>query len=88
MARQQDQRKLAEWLQRLQRFEKSGLTIARFCARERVSVPTFWYWRRKCAGGDASPRAAPAAFKRGVLDIMPEASRPGRCWRLTLTSPY
>ena len=63
MARQGDQRKLAAWQQRLQRFEKSGLTIARFCARERVSVPTFGYWRRKCAGGAASPTAAPAAFK-------------------------
>ena len=63
MARQQDRRKLAEWQQRLQRFEKSGLTIARFCARERVSVPTFGYWRRKCAGGDASPTATTAAFK-------------------------
>ncbi|MFN7811353.1 MAG: IS66 family insertion sequence element accessory protein TnpA, partial [Planctomycetia bacterium] len=43
MARQGDRRKLAEWRQRLQRFEKSGLTVAGFCARERVSVPTFWY---------------------------------------------
>jgi hypothetical protein len=63
MARQQDRRKLAEWRQRLQRFEKSGLTVTRFCARKRVSVPTFWYWRRKCAGVDASPLVAPAAFK-------------------------
>lgn len=46
MARQVDQRKCSEWQQRLRRFEKSGLTVARFCARERVSVPTFWYWRR------------------------------------------
>jgi hypothetical protein len=63
MARQGDQRKFAEWQQRLRRFEKAGLTIARFCARERVSVPTFGYWRRKCAGGAASPTAAPASFK-------------------------
>lgn len=63
MARQEDRRKLAEWQRRLRRFEKSGLTVTRFCARERVSVPTFWYWRRKWAGGDASPLAAPAAFK-------------------------
>jgi hypothetical protein len=34
MARQGDRRKLAEWRQRLQRFDKSGLTVARFCARE------------------------------------------------------
>ncbi len=63
MARQGDWRKLAEWQRRLRRFEKSGLTVARFCTRERVSVPTFWYWRRKCDGGDASPQGAPAAFK-------------------------
>ena len=63
MARQEDQRKFAEWQQRLRRFEKSGLTVAQFCARERVSVPTFWYWRRKCAGVDASPLVTPAAFK-------------------------
>jgi hypothetical protein len=50
MARQEDPRKLAEWQQRLRRFAKSGLTVARLCARERVSVPTFWYWRRKCKG--------------------------------------
>ena len=47
MARHADRRKLAKWQQRLRRFEKSGLTVARFCARERVAVPTFWYWRRK-----------------------------------------
>ena len=63
MARQGDRRKLAEWQRRLRRFERSGLTIARFCARERVSVPTFGYWRRKCGGGDALPLAARTAFK-------------------------
>ena len=62
MARQDDRRKLAEWRQRLQRYEKAGLTVARFCKRERVSVPTFWYWRRKCAGMSLASRAAPAVF--------------------------
>jgi hypothetical protein len=62
MARQGDQRKVAEWQQRLRRFGKSGLTISRLCAHERVSVPTFGYWRRKCAGVAASPLVAPATF--------------------------
>jgi hypothetical protein len=62
MARQNDRRKLAEWQQRLRRFEKSGLTVARFCTRERVAVPTFWYWRRKCADDAPAPRAASAVF--------------------------
>ena len=62
MARQEDRRKLAEWQQRLRRFEKAGLTVTRFCARERVAVPTFWYWRRKCAGKPPTFRVTPAVF--------------------------
>lgn len=62
MARQDDRRKFAEWRQRLRRFEKSGLTVAQFCTHERVAVPTFWYWRRKCAGETPAPLAAPAVF--------------------------
>lgn len=62
MARQDDQRKLAEWQRRLRRFEKAGLTVARFCTRERVSAPTFWYWRRKCAGSASVPQETPAVF--------------------------
>lgn len=62
MARQDDRRKLAEWQQRLQRFENAGLTVARFCRRERVSAPTFWYWRRKCACSASARQAAPAVF--------------------------
>jgi hypothetical protein len=62
MARQGDRQKLVEW-QRLRRFEKSGLTVARFCGRERGSVPKIGHGGRKCAGGDASPQVAPAAFE-------------------------
>jgi len=62
MARHVDQRKCSEWQQRLRRFEKAGLTVALFCKRERVSVPTFWYWRRKYVGRAPEPQAPPAAF--------------------------
>lgn len=56
MARQADQWKLAEWQQRLRRFENSGLTVTRFCTHERVPLPTFWYWRRKRARGALDPQ--------------------------------
>lgn len=62
MARQEDGRKLAEWQRRLRRFDQAGLTVARFCTRERVTVPTFWYWRRKCAGMSPTSHAVPAVF--------------------------
>lgn len=35
------------WSERLRRYMNSGLTVASFCRRERVSVPSFYYWRRK-----------------------------------------
>lgn len=38
------------WSERLRRYARSDLTIAAFCERERVSVPSFYYWRRKLLG--------------------------------------
>ena len=35
------------WRQRLQRFERSGLSVVAFCAKEGVSVPSFYAWRRR-----------------------------------------
>lgn len=62
MARQMDRHKHSEWQKRLQRFTKSGLTVARFCARERVAVATFWYWRRKCLGQTPDSIAMASTF--------------------------
>lgn len=47
MARRADQRKVAEWRGRFERFRRGGLSVARFCAVERVSVPSFYQWRKK-----------------------------------------
>ncbi len=42
-----DPEKLTVWQRRFQRFSNSGLAVARFCARERVSVAAYYYWRKK-----------------------------------------
>ena len=55
MARRHDARKDAEWRKRLKRFGRSGLTVARFCKAEGVSVASFFYWRKKLEQA-ASPR--------------------------------
>jgi hypothetical protein len=65
MARSVDARRGEVWRQRLLRFERAGLSVARFCERERVSVASFYGWRRKIGatqkrGGEGT--AGQAAF--------------------------
>ena len=35
-----------EWRMRLERFRASGISIVAFCARENVSVASYYYWTR------------------------------------------
>ena len=57
MSGSSDPKKLAVWRERFERFSSSGLAVARFCARERVSVASFYYWRQKLAvNGQPAPR--------------------------------
>lgn len=37
------------WTQRLAQFRDADLTVAEFCRRERVSVPSFYAWRKRLA---------------------------------------
>ena len=39
--------KSREWAERLERYERSGLTVARWCESEEVSEASFYYWRKK-----------------------------------------
>ena len=55
MARRQDERKHQEWRERFTRYQTSGLTVAAFCAQERVSVNTFYYWARRVDSVATSP---------------------------------
>ena len=47
MPRSTDSRKLALWRERFSRFSRGELAVGPFCARERVSVASFYYWREK-----------------------------------------
>lgn len=53
MARSVDGRKLAEWRARFERFQRAGVSVARFCRDERVSLPSFYQWRKKLLAGFA-----------------------------------
>lgn len=54
MSRSSDSQKLSVWRGRFERFSSSGLTVERFCARERVSVASFYYWRKKLGPGSVA----------------------------------
>lgn len=47
MARSSDPKKPALWRGRFQRFLDSGLSVARFCAGEKMSESSFYYWQKK-----------------------------------------
>jgi len=64
MARPSDPKKLAVWRERLERFSRSGLTVARFCGGERVSMASFYLWRKKL--GHKSRRRR-VSNRRGVF---------------------
>ena len=55
MSRGADFNKAQAWRERLARFASSGISVARFCSAEHVSVATFYYWKGKLR------RLAPAA---------------------------
>jgi hypothetical protein len=52
MVRTVDMGKRMIWRERLQRFNKWTGTVAQFCAKERVSVASFYQWRRKLESND------------------------------------
>lgn len=76
MGRLANQVKAQEWRRRLRRFEVSDLTVARFCSRERVTVSSFWYWRRKCAEVGGPSEQSEAAF--APVDVIGGRSVPLR----------
>lgn len=63
-----DQRKLELWAQRVGQHRASGLSVIKYCQREKLAVHDFYYWRRKLGGPgqrassvDSRKQAPPAA---------------------------
>jgi len=56
MVSRQDAQKRRAWEVRFGRFRASGLTVVQFCAQERVSTHTFYYWAKRV--GSASARTS------------------------------
>lgn len=67
MSRSTDSRKLAVWRRRLERFSRGDWAVGRFCARERVSVASFYYWRAKVGRAGRPSQDQPCADRPGVF---------------------
>ena len=46
----------ALWTERLDRFQSANLTVAEFCRRELVSVPSFYNWKKRLSHSSTSKR--------------------------------
>jgi hypothetical protein len=71
MASRQDIQKRRAWEVRFGRFRASGLTVAQFCERERVSPHTFYYWAKRVgsASAKASTTTSGRASRRGRQSV-------------------
>jgi transposase-like protein len=56
----------------------SGLSVATYCAQHHLSVPTFYYWRRKHRQSPIAPPTQELALDRFTqlqpLDVLPTVS--------------
>ena len=58
------------WRQRLQRFERSGLSVGAFCTKEGVSLPSFYAWRRRLRQPSAEQPARPVVVPGGSARLV------------------
>jgi len=49
MAGSLDSRKACEWQRRMTRFAEAQQSVAQFCRKEGVAVPSFYHWRKRLA---------------------------------------
>ncbi len=59
MAGSLDSPKWREWQRRMGRFRKTRQSVAEFCRKEGVSVPSFYQWRSRLAGPPRPAEATP-----------------------------
>jgi hypothetical protein len=72
MSQRLDVQKQRQWEERFGRYRSGGMTVARFCAKERVSPNTFYYWAQRVG----SQRVRPGSGQAGQTpEGMPKRAR-------------
>lgn len=63
-------RSAAQWQSLVLRQAAGEESVAQFCARERISVASFYQWRARVRGGEAGPVAGPCeSTSSGFVDL-------------------
>ena len=76
------------WAERLQRFEKTTMTVAQFCSAEGVSQPSFYYWKRKLKSAQTQKPLTPARFMPVAFQALsPACSTPPEHAKATIQLP-
>ena len=69
------------WQQRMQEYEACGLSARQFCAEQGLSLPQFYYWRRRLRESTPAPGATDSAdlsstfVELGLGAVPPSAAR-------------
>ncbi len=72
MPRTSSAAKVQEWTERLERFQISGLTTAKFCEAEGVSLPSFYQWKRKLtAQSNPAPKSTRGSTAFAAIELKP-----------------
>lgn len=76
MTRSPDPQLTRDWRARLDRFDQSELTVAKFCQLEGYSTASFYQWRRKLQDPSASPTPAflPVVLADDLIDPPAQAA--------------
>ena len=76
MVSRQDVEKRRAWEMRFERFRASGLSVARFCEQERVSMHTFYYWAKRVGSNSTRPSTSATANspRRSRPSVKPAAT--------------
>lgn len=64
------------WVERLERFRRSGQTIAQFCVAEGISQPSFYIWKRTLAASVDTPVSPAPAPNLVPIRITPPSETP------------
>jgi transposase-like protein len=62
------------WKQRLARLSQSGMSIATFCRREKISQASLYTWRKRLAQNSAAPQTMRLVPVKVLPDAVPQGN--------------